>query len=282
MTDTPENQNPTPEASEKGAEQAQEQPQGSPQPQSAPQASDAAADVPETAISATAGGTRAFTPNESRGGGGGGGRGRGPGGGSGGGGRGRGPGGGPGGPGGPGGDRGGRGRGPGGPGGQQESEADKEWKEKVIQIRRVTKVVKGGKKLSFRAVVVVGNGKGQVGIGIGKSSEVIGAIQKGVAAAKKSLITVPLHQTTIPHPVKAKAGGSQIVLRPASKGTGVIAGGAARALLELAGIENILSKSLGSNSPLNVARATLKGLGDLRSFETIARRRGKTVKEMLL
>ncbi len=188
---------------------------------------------------------------------------------------------------------GGQGRGPGGGPGrpgdrrnagpsQAEDDERNEWKEKVIQIRRVTKVVKGGKKMSFRAVVVVGNGKGQVGIGIGKSNEVIGAIQKGVAAAKKSLITVPLHNTTIPHPVKTKAGGSVVVLRPASKGTGVIAGGAARALLELAGIENILSKSLGSNSPLNVARATLKGLAELRTFEQIARSRGKTVKEILL
>ncbi len=198
------------------------------------------------------------------------------------------------GPGGPGGQR--RGRGPGGPGrgpndrqggrgpnaGQADDPERSEWKEKVIQIRRVTKVVKGGKKMSFRAVVVVGNGKGEVGIGIGKSNEVIGAIQKGVSAAKKSLITVPLHNTTIPHPVKSKAGGSVVVLRPASKGTGVIAGGAARALLELAGIENILSKSLGSNSPLNVARATLKGLAELRTFEQIARNRGKTVKEILL
>ena len=171
------------------------------------------------------------------------------------------------GPGGP----GGRGRGPSDRNAQQQDDADRnEWKEKVIQIRRVTKVVKGGKKMSFRAVVVVGNGKGQVGIGIGKSNEVIGAIQKGVAAAKKSLITVPLHNTTIPHPVQSKAGGSVVVLRPASKGTGVIAGGAARALLELAGIENILSKSLGSNSPLNVARATLKGLAELRTFEQFA------------
>lgn len=182
----------------------------------------------------------------------------------------------------------GQGRGPGdrqgrGPSGGQAEDAERsEWKEKVIQIRRVTKVVKGGKKMSFRAVVVVGNGKGQVGIGIGKSNEVIGAIQKGVAAAKKTLIDVPLHNTTIPHPVKSKAGGSVVVLRPASKGTGVIAGGAARALLELAGIENILSKSLGSNSPLNVARATLKGLAELRTFEQIARSRGKTVKEILL
>ncbi len=175
----------------------------------------------------------------------------------------------------------GPGRGPNQPNAQDEAERN-EWKEKVIQIRRVTKVVKGGKKLSFRAVVVVGNGKGEVGIGIGKSSEVIGAIQKGVAAAKKSLITVPLHKTTIPHPVQCKAGGSIVVLRPASEGTGVIAGGAARALLELAGIENILSKSLGSNSPLNVARATLKGLAELRTFEHIARNRGKSVKEILL
>jgi small subunit ribosomal protein S5 len=200
-----------------------------------------------------------------------------------------------------GGDRGGQRRGgPGGGGGRGPSdrgpgrggnqpaataadEAERsEWKEKVIQIRRVTKVVKGGKKLSFRAVVVVGNGKGEVGIGIGKSNEVIGAIQKGVAAAKKTLITVPLHQTTIPHPVQCKAGGSIVVLRPASKGTGVIAGGAARALLELAGIENILSKSLGSNSPLNVARATLKGLAELRTFEQIARNRGKSVREILM
>jgi small subunit ribosomal protein S5 len=184
--------------------------------------------------------------------------------------------------------RGGKGGRDGAPGGrgprdqQQSQEPDSEWKEKVIQIRRVTKVVKGGKKLSFRAVVVVGNGSGQVGIGLGKSNEVIGAIQKGIAAAKKSLITVPIHKTTIPHPVKAKAGGSVVVLRPASEGTGVIAGGAARALLELAGVENILSKSLGSNSPLNVARATLRGLAELRTFETIAKSRGKSVKEILM
>jgi len=190
------------------------------------------------------------------------------------------------GPGGPGAGRGGSDRGPRGgntgPNAQGEDAERSEWKEKVIQIRRVTKVVKGGKKLSFRAVVVVGNGKGEVGIGVGKSNEVIGAIQKGVAAAKKSLITVPLHQTTIPHPIKSKAGGSTVVLLPASKGTGVIAGGAARALLELAGIENILSKSLGSNSPLNVARATLRGLSELRTFDQIARARGKSVKEILL
>ena len=129
--------------------------------------------------------------------------------------------------------------------GQDAPAGESNWKEKVIQIRRVTKVVKGGKKLSFRAVVIVGNGEGMVGLGIGKSSEVIGAIQKGVAAARKSLITVPLHNTTIPHAVNAKASGSKLVMRPASEGTGVIAGGAARAVFELAGIGNILSKTLG-------------------------------------
>ncbi|MBY0405079.1 MAG: 30S ribosomal protein S5 [Cyanobacteria bacterium] len=158
---------------------------------------------------------------------------------------------------------------------------DSEWKEKVIQIRRVTKVVKGGKKLSFRAVVVVGNNAGQVGLGIGKSNEVIGAIQKGVSAAKKALITVPIHSKTIPHPVQGIGGASKVVMRPASEGTGVIAGGAVRAVLELAGIENILSKSLGSNSPLNVARATINGLADLRNYRAIAKNRGMTVHEML-
>ncbi len=165
--------------------------------------------------------------------------------------------------------------------GAPQAAGDSDWKEKVIQIRRVTKVVKGGKKLSFRAVVVVGNNNGQVGLGIGKSNEVIGAIQKGVAAARKNLIDVPLHNRTIPHMVKAKAGGSFIVMRPASEGTGVIAGGAARAVFELAGIGDILSKSLGSNSPLNVARAAIQGLEELRTFETIAKGRGMTVSQIL-
>lgn len=156
-----------------------------------------------------------------------------------------------------------------------------DWKEKVIQIRRVTKVVKGGKKLSFRAVVVVGNSQGEVGLGVGKSGEVVGAIQKGVAAAKKSLIKVRFHKTTIPHPVQSKASGSIVVLRPASEGTGVIAGGAVRAVLDLCGVGNILAKSLGSKSPLNMARATIAALFELRTFEEIAARRGKTVKEIL-
>lgn len=156
-----------------------------------------------------------------------------------------------------------------------------EWKEKVIQIRRVTKVVKGGKKLSFRAVVVVGNSGGMVGIGIGKSNEVIGAIQKGVAAARKNMIKVPMLKTTIPHPITGKAGAGRIVLKPAAEGTGIIAGGAARAVLELAGIGNILCKSLGSDSPLNVARATSNALLNLRSFKDVAAIRGLTLYEML-
>lgn len=156
-----------------------------------------------------------------------------------------------------------------------------EWKEKVIQIRRVTKVVKGGKKMSFRAVVIVGNQKGQVGLGIGKSNEVISAIQKGVQAAKKALIVVPMLNKTIPHEIKSKAGGAMVVLRQASEGTGIIAGGAVRAVIELSGVENVLSKSLGSNSPLNMARATIKGLSELRTFDQIAKARGKSVKEIL-
>lgn len=156
-----------------------------------------------------------------------------------------------------------------------------EWKEKVIQIRRVTKVVKGGKKLSFRAVVIVGNGKGQVGVGIGKSNEVIGAIQKGVAAGRKNLITVPIFKTTIPHYIVGKAGSGKVVLKPAAQGTGIIAGGAARAVLELAGIENILCKSLGSDSALNVARATVNGLSILRTFRQVAESRGLSLTEML-
>ncbi len=156
-----------------------------------------------------------------------------------------------------------------------------EWKERVIQIRRVTKVVKGGKKLSFRAVVVVGNAKGQVGVGVGKSSEVIGAIQKGVAAAKKNMITVPLFKKTITHPINGRAGAGKVMLRPASEGTGIIAGGASRVVLELAGVENVLAKKLGSQSPLSNARATMNGLASLRTFKEVAQSRGLTLSEML-
>lgn len=156
-----------------------------------------------------------------------------------------------------------------------------DWKERVVQIRRVTKVVKGGKKLSFRATVVVGNGKGQVGLGIGKSSEVIGAIQKAIADGRKNLVNVPIFKTTIPHKIAASAGAGSVVLKPASQGTGIIAGGSVRAVLELAGIENILSKSLGSDSPLNSARATLEALRSLKNFKDVAAKRGLSVKEIL-
>ena len=156
-----------------------------------------------------------------------------------------------------------------------------EWKERVVQIRRVTKVVKGGKKLSFRAIVIVGNAKGQVGVGCAKASEVIVAIQKAIAEGRKNLVTVPIFKTTIPHPIVGNSGAGSVMLKPASQGTGVIAGGAVRAVLELAGIENILSKSLGSKSPLNAANATIDALKNLRTFSDVAKQRGLTLKEML-
>ena len=159
--------------------------------------------------------------------------------------------------------------------------AQSEWKERVVQIRRVTKVVKGGKKLSFRAIVIVGNSKGHVGVGCAKASEVIVAIQKAIAEGRKNLVTVPIFKTTIPHPIVGNSGAGSVMLKPASQGTGVIAGGAVRAVLELAGIENILSKSLGSKSPLNAANATIDALKNLRTFSDVAKQRGLTLKEML-
>ena len=156
-----------------------------------------------------------------------------------------------------------------------------DWTERVVQVRRVTKVVKGGKKLSFRAVVIAGDGKGHVGVGCGKSSEVVGAIQKAVVDARKNSIEVPVFKTTIPHISTGRSGAGSVVLKPASMGTGVIAGGAVRSVLELAGIENILSKSLGSKSPLNAARATMEALKAIKPFKVAAQKRGLTVKEML-
>lgn len=167
-------------------------------------------------------------------------------------------------------------------GAQEKGKEGSEWVEKVVQIRRVTKVVKGGKKLSFRAVVIVGNAKGQVGVGVGKALEVISAIQKGVVDAKKSLINVPLIGSTIPHQIIGRAGAAIVILKPAREGTGIIAGGASRTVLELGGIGDVLSKSLGSRSPLNVARATLDGIKQLRKFEDVAKLRGLTLKDMLL
>lgn len=163
----------------------------------------------------------------------------------------------------------------------KEEKPQSEWSEQVVQISRVTKVVKGGKKLSFRAIVVVGNKKGQVGVGCAKAAEVIIAIQKAIADGRKNLITVPIFKTTIPHPITGRSGAGAVVLRPASQGTGIIAGGSVRSVLELAGIENILSKSLGSNSPLNAANATLDALKSLRPFSEVAKKRGLTVAELL-
>ena len=162
-----------------------------------------------------------------------------------------------------------------------EEKPQSEWTENVVQISRVTKVVKGGKKLSFRAIVIVGNKKGQVGIGCAKASEVIIAIQKAIADGRKNVINVPIFKTTIPHPVQAKSGAGCVMLRPASQGTGIIAGGAVRSVLELAGIENILAKSLGSKAPLNAAYATFEALKSLTTFGEMAKKRGLSMAEFL-
>ena len=154
-------------------------------------------------------------------------------------------------------------------------ELENEFKDQVISIRRTTKVVKGGKNLSFSALVAVGNEDGKIGIGKGKAREVPPAIAKAVEDAKKNMIEVPLKKTTIPHFIKGVHGGGAVILRPASKGTGVIAGGAVRIIMELAGIKDILSKSIRSNNPFSVARATMNALENLKDPEKISRERYK-------
>ena len=143
-----------------------------------------------------------------------------------------------------------------------------DWQERVVAIQRVTKVVKGGKKMSFRAVVVIGNEQGKVGVGVGKAGDVINAVKKGVTDGKKNIITVPLTgANSIPHSTIGRFGAAKLILRPSAPGCGVIAGGSIRTVLELAGVKNILSKQLGSNNLLNNARATIQGLSLLQSFK---------------
>lgn len=159
-------------------------------------------------------------------------------------------------------------------------QTENELQEKVVYINRVSKTVKGGRIMKFSALVVVGDGNGTVGFGMGKSNEVPDAIRKGIDDAKKNLHKISLKGTTIPHEITGKFGAGAVLMRPAPEGTGVIAGGPVRAVIEMAGIKNIRTKSLRSNNPCNVVRATMQGLTSLRTAEEVAALRGKSVKEL--
>ena len=165
--------------------------------------------------------------------------------------------------------------------GDRKQDRDSEWQERVVQIRRVSKTVKGGKKMSFRAIVVVGNEKGQVGVGVGKAGDVIGAVRKGVADGKKHLVRVPLtRNSSIPTLSNGRDGAASVLIRPAAPGTGVIAGGSIRTVLELAGIKNVLAKRLGSKTPLNNARAAMVALSELRTHKETAKERGISLEQI--